>query len=357
MLQQVVSMKDSKTAPIPAHSKVGQFTFFEDTLTLGPRLLQYVAQGKIDKARKILDINPDLVFYRGQVVDYSDRTLEGAPYHIALGAEDVAVYSSEGMAEMIRGYFLKVFDNNEEHAMRAIKKQEGEQFPTGWEIKEKERQTKDIQALQAVFKAIQDSKNDNDCEEALQKFREYLKPKEIIKQGKHFNIELMIKAFELFDRHYDKFGGEKGRKNILFWRKVIGYIQRYLPACYAQIFCSGLYRVLHDYKGWWRDTIFLFNYKESYYPLDQHSTFRLGYEYAVGARAYPEDEILWIPTFNSVIVPWVDMPECYGLQGLVNKKKEILQKFLNSESMLLQQTASSDPGSATDNGQKSCAIM
>ncbi|WP_267256842.1 hypothetical protein [Coxiella endosymbiont of Ornithodoros maritimus] len=49
--------------------------------------------------------------------------------------------------------------------------------------------------------------------------------------GEHFNIQLLTEAFKLYGRKYDIFGGFGSDKNNLCWRKFIGYLQRFLPAC------------------------------------------------------------------------------------------------------------------------------
>jgi anaerobic selenocysteine-containing dehydrogenase len=93
------------------------------------------------------------------------------------------------------------------------------------------------------------------CANALQAFRDYLKPQGVIKKGKHFNAELLVKAFEKYvSAQYTAFGGTwNSPKNLLFWRQVIGYIERYLPASSAQAFCQGLYNVTEGGQSLNRD--------------------------------------------------------------------------------------------------------
>lgn len=117
------------------------------------------------------------------------------------------------------------------------------------------------------------------CERALEDFREYLKPKKVIKSGKHFNVQLLIEAFKLYDKNFDAFGGRDSRKNEISLQKVIGYIERYLPACYAQAFCQRVYYIVEKGEKLNRSLEFC-NDKEVYsFPLDLNSSYRSGYEY------------------------------------------------------------------------------
>lgn len=238
-------------------------------------LLRHIVQGNQVEAEKLIKLSPELLSMRGQVTDYSGRIIEGTPFQLALGAED------DEMCEMIAPYFDKIANGKEEKA-----KQYKEQFPDD----HKKEQSYDFTAL---VNAIARSNSDADCKDALAKFREELKPKGIIKHGKHFNIKILIDAFKAYEANYVRFGGkttlgslfsdnDQSRKNSLFLREVIGYIQRFLPACYAQAFCQGLDSIVE--RGEKLQRKLTFTTGETYYPLDSIPNFRLGYEYAVGTR-------------------------------------------------------------------------
>ncbi|OGV37934.1 MAG: hypothetical protein A3E88_03300 [Legionellales bacterium RIFCSPHIGHO2_12_FULL_35_11] len=53
-----------------------------------------------------------------------------------------------------------------------------------------------------------------------------------------FNPQHLIKAFELYDEKYDNW---TSNQQDLFWRQVVGYVQRFLPANIAMDFAQGLY--------------------------------------------------------------------------------------------------------------------
>ena len=65
-------------------------------------------------------------------------------------------------------------------------------------------------------------------------------------------------------------------KNQLFWQKVIGYIQRFLPACYAQAFAQGIYSIFENDQKLNRNLEFCYNKNTFYFPLDADPLFRLG---------------------------------------------------------------------------------
>ncbi|MDP3268879.1 MAG: hypothetical protein Q8M40_07500 [Legionella sp.] len=185
---------------------------------------------------------------------------------------------SEGMAEMIQRY-MKKLPNGEEH----ITSQINQQFPKGWKKREKVRVKRDSEALNQIFIAIKTSGKNTGCKNSLQKFRNYLdheyKEKGIIKTGKHFNAHLLIEALELYNEFFNE-NSKLTPGGKLFWRKVIGYIQRFLPACYAQAFCQHLYYISEMREQLRRDVTFRY-VQVVFFPLDSDPACRLGFEYAV----------------------------------------------------------------------------
>jgi hypothetical protein len=222
---------------------------------------------------------------------YSYRNVEGTALGIALGAEDVKCHNKddEGMVEMLHRY-LRQLPNGE----AIIAEQTAKQFPEGWKKQETERRARDSAALEAVFKAIAQpaGKNDVECEQAMTlailTFKKYLadenSPDNIIKTGKHFNHLLLAEALYLFSQHYISFGGFDSVKNNAVWRKVIGTIERYVPAATAQALCTGLGKIVDDHGKLIRSLTFYNKHSRkptSYFPLDANPCSRLGEEIAV----------------------------------------------------------------------------
>jgi hypothetical protein len=237
-------------------------------------LLEHVLKGEEAKAKTIIAANPKLLFIEADAQDFSGRTIIGSAFQAALGAEDVE------MCEMMLPYIDELKGGQDEK-----RRQYQEQFPQDYQKEEKEKTAEDLKALHKVVNAIGESKDNAGCESALEEFQNYLKPKGVIKTGKHFNVALLVEAFKLYDEKYDAFGGTwDSPKNILFWRKVIGQIQRYLPACYAQAFCQGVGSIVEDGEKLKRDLKFCYG-GGFFYPLDGDPGFRLGVDYAARSQA------------------------------------------------------------------------
>lgn len=245
-------------------------------------------KGEQEQAEAMLKNNPALILEKGRVTDYSGRTIEGTALQMALGAEDVGIQENEEcMVEMIERY-LKKLPNGE----AIILEQQAAQFPKDYKAEEEKRNAEDIAALNKVIKVISAAKNDEKleetCKDALEEFRKYLqsKTKEVITTGKHFNVQMLVEAFNLYDKNYESFGKDfagdcwDSPKNILCWRKVIGYIQRYLPACYAQAFAQGLYYILDKKEPLRRSLEFRSDKGIFFFPIDPNLLTGLGYDYA-----------------------------------------------------------------------------
>ena len=240
-------------------------------------LLQHVVRGEETEAESLLQIDPELLLESGIVRDYSNRIIFGTALQIAAGAEDVRYQQNEKcMAEMIQRYWKRLSKGDVKIATQIQK-----QYPEGYAIQEETRIVNDSEALHKVIDAIANAALGDDCEAALQAFRKYLQPNVVFKTGRHFNTYLLIQAFKLYDDNYSRFGGWDSEKNNLCWRKVIGYIQRFLPACYAQAFCQGIHYIVEEDEPLSRCLRFRDNNKAVFFPLDSDPRFRLGYDFAV----------------------------------------------------------------------------
>jgi hypothetical protein len=249
-------------------------------------LLMAVLQDNYAEAQERVAKNPGLLFQRGTVlVDSSGYTVRGTAYQLALGAANTnrAIldergnlvldaagqiqirYPDEGIAEMLSSYFKKAFHGDEKAANAEIFKQQEEQFPGGYEAYENSDEVKvqkanQLRALRKVIAAIgkanvqfangathgnknSEIKTDAQCENALNEFRELLKPKCVITKGHYFNIELLIEALRLYDNkeRHKAFGGRcSSPKNVLMWREVVCHMRHYLPASYLKAFSQSL---------------------------------------------------------------------------------------------------------------------
>jgi hypothetical protein len=118
---------------------------------------------------------------------------------------------------------------------------------------------------------------------AIYQFRNYLEPRGVISIGKQFNVGLLEEAFKLYDREYELFGNRwDSAKNMLFWQKVIGYIQRFLPASYAQAFAQGIYYIVENGEKLKRSLEFRHDKNIFFFPLDSDPRSRLGFDWGRG---------------------------------------------------------------------------
>ena len=90
-----------------------------------------------------------------------------------------------------------------------------------------------------------------------------------------FNPQHLIEAFNVYVQQYNSWDVNQ---LCLFWSQVIGYIQRFLPSCYAQAFCQGLYDVAENKKPHGRSLKFE-NDSQLYFPLADSSG--LGFDFGI----------------------------------------------------------------------------
>lgn len=209
------------------------------------KLATHVVRGEQAEAEAMIKEDPRLLLEKCQVVDYSGRTLEGTALQLALGAEDVKFHDKEVcMTEMIIPY-LTALPNGENHKATQIL----EQFPEDWEKQESAWSQNYLKELNKVVEGIRKSNTDEEARPFIDDWENYLaKQKEgITKSGKHFNMKLLLKTLEVYQSTYKEFGerGDNAPKNALFYHKVIGKVLCYLPANYAQAFCTRLHDIVN----------------------------------------------------------------------------------------------------------------
>lgn len=210
----------------------------------------------------------------GQAVAYSDGTdktiLGGTALQIALIAGDVQI--------------IKMLTPHLDAIDPKLKPQQRQQqFPEGQEEKEQIREQQDRDALYTMIEALEQA-DEKECQAILEKedpnapgllrgalntFRHYLEPQAVITKGKQFNLQLFIDAIKLYDEKFFVFGNcWNSKKNLLFWRKVIGTIERFLPTCDAQAVLE-LYEYVENKPG---NDLLVHDYRPNkndfpYYPL------------------------------------------------------------------------------------------
>jgi hypothetical protein len=269
-------------------------------------LLQHVVRGELAAAEAMIQQNPALLLCEDELdtyaadLDMNHVRVRGTAFRLALGAEDAKYHPEEtGMVDMI-AYYLDTYYPGEKQ------KQYKAQFPADDEKHERERNEWDIAALNTVVVAI-DGASDDVCElvlnpdekaipadneeaqqllAALNAFRAHLSPKDKrpIRTGKHFNMQLLIEALELYDNEarYNARGGFDSSKNNLLLRKVIGYIERFVSACDGYTLAQGPYYIVEENEKLKRTFEFPYDRSKKFYPLDLEAGSRLGIDITAG---------------------------------------------------------------------------
>lgn len=201
-------------------------------------LLQAVVSGDLNAAEEIIKRNPELLEYTTTVTDCSGRLIENVTaFQAAIRAHDFEMWT------MLEKYF-ECFVNGK----RAKVKQFRMEFPSFNEKLPDAFLTRntpyDFSSIVDVINqssdtdinnALKNIANETAIFDVLNRFREEFTA--ISQKEKLYNAGHLLHAYSVYDNQYSVW-----RKNQrdLFWRQVIGYVQRYLPARYAQAFCQGV---------------------------------------------------------------------------------------------------------------------
>ena len=112
---------------------------------------------------------------------------------------------------------------------------------------------------------------------AIYRFRYQFEPKGKFESGKHFNYQLLDEIAKLYNvEHAAPFNNEWNTpKNTLRWQKIFGWIERFVPACDAQIIAQGPFSIL--YTGIKLGRSLNYNWGGGkYFPLNCDSDWELG---------------------------------------------------------------------------------
>lgn len=169
--------------------------------------------------------------------------------------------------------YLDNIDPNEKY------KQYAKQFPADTKSTEAvaTAYANDCKQLHTVVKSICDAKEKKDYEKAIKNFKIYWdeKLKHTIENGWAFNIKILLNALKLYIENFDALGDAHSHKNLAFWGQIIGYLQRFIPACYAHVLCEGL-RKLTRKNFQYKRVLITPNIPYTFFPLDSDPEFLLG---------------------------------------------------------------------------------
>ncbi len=221
--------------------------------TLLGKLLVHVVSGEEKQAQAMIQQNPDLAFDINQritVIDYSGREItDCSAWQYALRAGDV---------EMAERMVAEAKDSDV--LLATMQTQFNKVFPPDGDVQAYvEAQQKDTFDFESIFNAIQNA-SDGEVTAALKlkgtlvSGKDYKQEKgqdvspltKVLNQFRYdftqrahaqkiFNPYDLLKAFQTYVDKFDEFRGvNQWNKRDLFWRQVIGFVQRFLPTCYAQ---------------------------------------------------------------------------------------------------------------------------
>ncbi|MDF1796831.1 MAG: hypothetical protein P1U63_09870 [Coxiellaceae bacterium] len=294
-------------------------------------LLDHIVKGEEKKAQAMLNANPELILaHTAKTIDYSGKSIEGlTAFQAALCAGDA------DMVQMMQPYFAALDGGGEQVALQ-IKTL----FPDGFDahLAHQLRATFDFSAIfDAISIASDDevknalalsgvefkqsdtarSKADSalTLTEAMNRFRESFTNTSLREQT--YNPQHLLQAIRLYastfkaeiledwlqDRRGRDLNWDKGRHD-LFWRQVIGFCQRFVPACTAQAFAQGLDSVVTLPGRNWvvkplqRNLMFQKDGCDVFYPIGVEKS-GLGFDYAsaksgAGAGGYGRGQSGWV---------------------------------------------------------------
>jgi hypothetical protein len=273
-----------KQAQIERNTVPTEVGFFKRPNPIALLLVQAIAYGDLKKSEELLQAHPDLLkpllTEKVTVQDYSRRKVkQKTAFQAALCAMD------DELCAMLAQYM----------SQEEMQKQYQDIFPTGHKSYYATQTPFDFnQIVDAICRS-----NDADIQKALSlelpnrtelwdnlvQFRANFTQHSC--QEAVFNPQHLIKAFELYDSNFNQWSWNQ---RDLFWRQVVGYVQRFLPANIAMDVAQGLYYRVEEKEPARRS----FNFRSgggAIYPLVAASFEGLGFEYCVvvpgrsGARA------------------------------------------------------------------------
>ncbi len=220
-------------------------------------LLEAILRGDPETTIQMSSAYPILLLEKLNENDFitapSGHKASATPYRLALAVEDTQ------MATLLKAELIKVA--GEQEAVDQLT----EQFPTGWQEEEEKKSAPIFAQLDTLTLAIRYAQagditssgtlfGDTDYRVkvrqgsvvaiALARFRSLLDAtlEEVVTTGRLFNPNLLLRAFEIYDKPYAKNFevGYRNPKSMLLWQQVFGYVQRFMPANYAQAFCEDI---------------------------------------------------------------------------------------------------------------------
>lgn len=288
------------------------------------QLLHHIAHGNPDEVEKKLKANPQLLLQASDARDPAGNLIQRVtPYECALGAgdEDIVAKIAAFFPMLPQGEAERTGQTKHyEHSiMTMLSQAPGYDFASLVEIIKKSS-AEDVRAALSL-----DFTHPSPLLHALEAFRIYFSPR-VIAGGMHFNYANLLKAYEIFVTEFVKLykaSGNNYNKCDLFWRQVIGYLQRGLPACDRQAFAQGIEYIIEQLEPNQR-SFKLRGETDGSFPLTQGGEFLgLGFEQAFSCWGYMCEGADGMEWDKAVVKCFAD---CY--QKLCQAKASKLQQII-----------------------------
>ncbi len=240
----------------------------------GRKLLSHIVKAEEVLALSMIRVNPRLLLHTSGAIDYSKRPYMGyTSFQAALLCHDVTLWKK------MEPYFDELPNGREEKAKQfnalfseGIPKQTPYDFTALVQIITNSFAT-DIDA------ALKKTQNNTLICQALHQFKADFTT--LSMREAFFNTSHLIKALQVYN---EKFHNWSWHQRNLFWRQVIGYVQRFVPACYAQAFVQGLNYLIEKKRPLERALKFKYD-SDSYFPLLDSGG--LGFDFAIYSQRLP----------------------------------------------------------------------
>lgn len=247
------------------------YGFFQPELEklAAKKLAQHILWGEKHEACNFLAQKPQLLFMKTTAMDYalgfdgSRRIIVASPYQAILGAGDT------DMLQALPPILKRIKDGE-----ALAREQFDQQFP--YDLFQPNTPTYDFSAL---INAISQDQFVNHCFSeptrlALEHFRDHFKPT-THHSGYHFDLQTLIHAYTLYAQYHPQWDAPH---QSFFFRLVIGYLQRLVSTCDAQIFCQGIFNVVAYDKPIIQRTLKLCD-GQDYFPNVTTPTLGLGVDF------------------------------------------------------------------------------
>lgn len=294
--------------------------FFKPELhrCLAEELLTHVLKGDAAKAKAMYMANPALLFIEVKGTEWASGFVKETdiPVHRTVQMSPLRAMAAAGDQWMLKEALQVLESYIDQDTKRSgtslAAEQIQQQFPNGFNYPPS---TYDFSPLVTAISNDQQLIATGNPSEAtkilIEKFRTDFMPG-VVKSGYLFNLNDLIKALELYDQNYDPWDGNQLR---FFWCQVVGFLERLVPAVFAQAVSQGITNVLEG-KPFQRTLSFhnyVTNKPVSFFPLDADLTCRLGLGFGVDSYCSGPPVGLLAPR------PWVARAACVFVQTYVEQ--------------------------------------